>query len=135
MHVYILLTLHTHTHTHTHATAHKLPELVSLAVCQLDASGEQQTLHETQFTFTVDSRQFIATLLEQSGRDEQGIPLLGGGFPQLPGTQALREFDEGLVRALQETQLPKRWSLVGRSNSISSSNSSSQGDKWEGTVN
>ena len=81
-------------------------------VCYIDEDGTQRTLFKTQFTYTVDEKQYMAELLIQSG-GERGTPLQYSLFPPLPTAEALREFDRSLTEALEATELPEGWSLVG----------------------
>jgi len=94
------------------ATAHQPAEEVEISVCHLDENGEQRTLFQTQFTYTVDSTQHMAELLIQSV-SERGIPLQYFLFPSLPTEDAWREFDHSLTEEFKSTRLPEGWTLVG----------------------
>ena len=54
----------------------------------------------------------MAELLVQSVTDS-GVPLQYSLLPPLPTSESQREFDRSLTEALQTTELPKGWTLVG----------------------
>ena len=94
------------------SSAHRVAETIDLFVCYRAESGEQRTLYQTKFAYTVDEKQFMAELLVQSV-SESGVPLQYSLLPPLPTADALREFDCSLTEALQEAELPTGWTLVG----------------------
>ena len=94
-------------------TAHSLAETVELSVCCRGAEGEWLTLHKTQFSYTLDEKQFLAELLKQSRAGECGIPSQNNSSLSLPqSTDDLRAFDRSLTEALQTTDLPAAWNLA-----------------------
>lgn len=114
-------TMHTHiTHfvTHHHSslllctTAHEPAEAVELSVCHLDENGEQKTLFQTQFSYTIDLTRHMADILVQSVSD-RGLPLQYLLFPPLATVFAQREFDCSLTEVFQSTVLPEGWTLTG----------------------
>ena len=128
--IYTPNTMHTHStplpppHTHhtlvtyhhssllLYTTAHEPAEAVELSVCHLDENGEQKTLFQTQFSYTIDLARHMADILVQSVSD-RGIPLQYLLFPPLPTVYAQRKFDCSLTEVFQSTALPEGWTLTG----------------------